>query len=75
MVRILVFLAATTALAGCATQTRHHRRSAGSRAAPVVPDAPLTPKPQYGTYGFDAAGMDASVNPGDNFYLLPTAPG
>ena len=24
--------------------------------------------PQFGTYGFDAAGMDTSVKPGDNFY-------
>jgi putative endopeptidase len=26
------------------------------------------PKPQLGTYGFDAAGMDLSVAPGDDFY-------
>lgn len=25
-------------------------------------------KPMYGTYGFDAAGMDASVAPGDDFF-------
>lgn len=25
-------------------------------------------KPQYGTFGFDEAGMDKSVAPGDNFY-------
>jgi len=29
---------------------------------------PPAPKPQYGTYGFDATGMDPSVAPGDNFY-------
>src|SRR5439155_26507159 len=26
------------------------------------------PKPQYGTFGFDMAGMDTSVAAGDNFY-------
>ena len=30
----------------------------------AAPDA----KPQYGTFGFDEAGMDRSVAPGDNFY-------
>jgi len=25
-------------------------------------------KPTFGTYGFDAAGMDSSIKPGDNFY-------
>ena len=40
---------------------------------PVTPvtaaaEAPSAPKPQYGTYGFDTAGMDRSVAPGDNFY-------
>jgi putative endopeptidase len=29
---------------------------------------PAAPKPQYGTFGFDASGMDRSVLPGDNFY-------
>ena len=28
-----------------------------------------TAKPTYGSYGFDAAGMDRSVKPGDDFYL------
>ena len=28
-----------------------------------------TAKPTYGSYGFDAAGMDPSVKPGDDFYL------
>ena len=30
----------------------------------------MAPRPQYGAYGFDAAGMDTSVNPGDNFHLF-----
>ncbi|MBU0773788.1 MAG: M13 family peptidase, partial [Alphaproteobacteria bacterium] len=31
--------------------------------------ATATAKPTYGSYGFDAAGMDPSVKPGDDFYL------
>ena len=26
--------------------------------------------PQYGTFGFDTAGMDRSVKPGDDFYAF-----
>lgn len=71
MARIFVFLVATTALAGCAAHDLSPPAvPRATEAAPVVPDAPLTPKPQYGTYGFDAVGMDVSVNPGDNFYLF-----
>jgi putative endopeptidase len=33
--------------------------------APVVAPAP---RPQYGTFGFDTAGMDKSVAPGNDFY-------
>ena len=36
-----------------------------SLAGPVLAE---TGKPTYGTYGFDAAGMDASVKPGNDFY-------
>ena len=69
MVRILALLAATTALAGCAT----HEALAPvpptvAEAAPVAPPVPDAPKPQYGAYGFDAAGMDTSIVPGDDFY-------
>lgn len=34
----------------------------------AAPAAAETAKPQYGAYGFDAAGMDASVKPGNDFY-------
>ena len=41
-------------------------------AQPVAPSAPAAApaagKPVYGSYGFDTAGMDTSVAPGDNFY-------
>jgi putative endopeptidase len=38
-------------------------------AAVVAPDASAAAaaKPMYGSFGFDAAGMDRSVRPGDNF--------
>jgi putative endopeptidase len=69
MVRWLSFLAASTALAGCtATQTTEV-------AAPVAPSEVMqpepapAPKPTYGTFGFDEAGMDKAIQPGDNFYL------
>ena len=39
------------------------RRPRQRRAAP-----PPAPKPELGTFGFDTAGMDTSVLPGDNFY-------
>src|SRR5439155_21369390 len=38
---------------------------ASPAAAPALARAP---KPQYGAFGFDAAGMDTSVAAGDNFY-------
>jgi putative endopeptidase len=44
--------------------------------APISPEPSPTPpvasmdkpKPKYGTYGFDTAGMDTSVKPGDDFF-------
>ncbi len=68
MIRRIVFLAATTALAGCAATTAPPVEVAG----PVVVETPaqvaVAPKPELGTFGFDTAGMDTSVRPGDNFY-------
>lgn len=69
MARLIAFLAATTAPAGCAA----HDASAPLIAPPVeaaaaVPEAPAAPKPQYGAFGFDSAGMNTSIAPGDDFY-------
>ncbi|HXG81759.1 MAG TPA: M13 family metallopeptidase [Sphingomicrobium sp.] len=36
--------------------------------AEVPPPPAPAPKPELGTFGFDSAGMDRSVLPGDNFY-------
>jgi putative endopeptidase len=66
MVRVIALALASTALAACATEASPPPVAA----TPTVPaaEAPAAPKPQYGTVGFDLAGMDRSVLPGDNFY-------
>ena len=67
MARIFVFALTTTALAACAMQASPPPVAAAP--APVVaPEATAAPKPQYGSFGFDSAGMDTSVVPGNNFY-------
>lgn len=69
MKRIVLFLVASTALAGCSTNT--NVAPAAAAADPVqAPAAAPTPMAQYGTYGFDKAGMDPSVQPGNNFYAF-----
>lgn len=37
-------------------------------APPPPPAEPARPRPQFGDFGFDEAGMDRGVAPGDNFY-------
>jgi putative endopeptidase len=44
------------------TAAVHASGATGSVASPAVG------KPTYGTFGFDVAGMDRTVKPGDNFY-------
>jgi putative endopeptidase len=58
MRNLLILLAASAALSACAT-TRP--RSADVAERPAA-------RPQIGSYGFDTAGMDRTVDPGDNFY-------
>jgi len=62
------FLAAPVLLAGCA----HNEPlpAAPVEAAPVVDPVPQPekPRPVYGSFGFDTAGMDAAIKPGDDFY-------
>jgi putative endopeptidase len=71
MIRWIAVFAAGTALAGCATHGSDIAPPP-AEAAPAAPaaEAPPAPKPTYGTFGFDAAGMDTSVAPGDNFYAF-----
>ncbi len=57
--------AAATALALTASMAQ-----ADPAAAPPPASAPATTdKPTFGTYGFDAAGMDPAIKPGDDFYF------
>src|SRR5688500_10931130 len=58
MRNLLILLAASTALAACATPADRQPPSAVAAAE----------RPEIGTYGFDTAGMDPTVDPGDNFY-------
>jgi putative endopeptidase len=69
MTRFVAFALASTALAGCATQAPPPAAIAETAAgeAPASVTAPA-PKPEYGTFGFDYAGMDKSVAPGNDFY-------
>jgi putative endopeptidase len=60
MVRLLALALATTAIVG-ATQAPP---SAPAMQAPAAAAA----RPQYGDFGFDTAGMDKSVTPGDDFF-------
>lgn len=70
MTKFLAFAFASTALVGCATQAP----PPVAVAAPPVPVAAVAvaeatpPRPTYGTYGFDAPGMNPAVAPGDDFF-------
>ncbi len=64
---IIAAALASASLTACSTPMAN--RDAAPATASAKPDvAPTAPKPEIGTYGFDTAGMNASVAPGDNFY-------
>jgi putative endopeptidase len=67
MVRLIAVLCAGTMLAGCATRVADVPPPPSEPVA-EAPAAEPAGKPQYGTFGFDTAGMDRTVHPGDNFY-------
>jgi putative endopeptidase len=69
MNRWYMLLAASTALAGCAAPPPPALPAA--EAVPVVPaasEAPPAPKAEIGAFGFDEAGMNRAIAPGDDFY-------
>jgi putative endopeptidase len=72
MIRVLAFALASSALVACAAHPASPVAEAPIAPAPLaaasVPEEHSAPKPQYGTFGFDTAGMDKTVAPGDNFY-------
>jgi putative endopeptidase len=61
MVRIVALALATTAMVAA---TQLLPSSAPAAQAPAA----VAARPQYGTFGFDTAGMDNSVTPGDDFF-------
>lgn len=65
MKNILLLSAATLGLAACTTAETAQAPSP----APVAAAAPAAaaPKPEIGSFGFDVAGMDRSMAPGDDF--------
>ena len=69
----LVLLLATSALAACATtgttppEVAEQTATVATAAAGPVTPAPAE-APQLGSFGFDMAGMDRTVDPGDSFY-------
>jgi len=68
---LMAFLAAGTALAGCTTHGADVPAPPAEIAEVPPPAAPApAPKAAIGTFGFDEAGMDRSVHPGDDFYLF-----
>jgi len=71
MVRAYSLLIVSTILAGCATQQPPERAIAPALVeVPAAPEAGPARKVSIGTFGFDTAGMDRSVAPGDDFYAF-----
>ncbi len=67
MKHALIAALATTALAGCSTNPAPIVVSEAVETI-EVPAPAAAPKPQLGTFGFDTAGMDSTVLPGNDFY-------
>ena len=68
MRNLIAVLAAGTALAGCVTNTADVPPPPAEIAEAPAPLAAPAPKAAIGTFGFDVAGMNRSVQPGDDFY-------
>ena len=65
MRKLLILLA--SAAAACTTAPTDQPETVTAAAAGPVAPAEAA-RPQIGSFGFDVAGMDRSVDPGDNFY-------
>ena len=68
MTKLTILLASTAALAGCASQPMPAPMAAPMAETAPPMQAPAGPKAAIGTFGFDKAGMDINVVPGNNFY-------
>lgn len=64
----LAAASALTLLTACASAPTPPPPVAEAPPPPPAPPVPERPKPQYGTFGFDVSGMDASVAAGDDFF-------
>jgi putative endopeptidase len=72
MLRTVVFALATSSFAAAATLAFAAAPLSQAKPAAALLSAAQAAAPsgsQYGTFGFDLAGMDRSVAPGDDFYL------
>ena len=65
---VLTTLLAASALSACATTPTGPVETAATTPAAASETAAPAPKPEIGDFGFDVAGMDRTVKPGDNFY-------
>jgi putative endopeptidase len=65
---IFAVLAAGTILGGCATRSAELPPPPESALLPEAAAPAPAAKPQYGAFGFDTAGMDTSILPGNDFY-------
>lgn len=63
MVRFFALALVSTALVGAAQAP-----VSAPPATAIAPPQAAAAKPEYGTFGFDTAGMDRSVAPGDDFF-------
>ena len=71
MNRWIAMLAAGTALSACAANSVETAPPPPPEATPTIEEAPPpapAPKAAIGTFGFDTAGMNRSVQPGDDMY-------
>jgi putative endopeptidase len=67
MRKSLILMTIFASLAACSTTPPDQPETVTAAAAgPVAPAA--AERPQIGAFGFDVAGMDRTVDPGDNFY-------
>ncbi|MGH8045127.1 MAG: M13 family peptidase, partial [Stenotrophomonas sp.] len=64
---LMLAIAASLSL-GLAACDREPAAPAATPAADSAATPPAAPKPQLGSFGFDATGMDRSVAAGDDFF-------
>lgn len=69
LILIPALLAGTALASGCAS-TATVEAPVAAAPAPAPSPEPVAPKPEIGTFGFDVAGMERSVAPGQDFYAF-----